>query len=394
MIAPRSTGSPPSAPLGKPSGVSPAVQRGTSSSPASPGRSSRRRPRPVDGVAGGRGLVVFVGLGLDRALVRDGGLVGLDGRGGLGDVFGRGVLDRRLGHGLDGLGLDGLRLADHRLGGVLDLDGRLDGPRPRRPRPSPRRPSGAMSASVSTSAQASNDGRSGIASTIVASRDGSLSLLRRSKYSSMSALKRSTSNCTSSTRLFTEAACEDSSPSSRPLRVAMRLSVSSRMRAISALDQSRIPAMSSSDRLRRVAAPSVAPSRIDSVTSLASASICWSAWSRADDAVARIAADRSAISFDGFLGAAAGAAGASISTMRWDSSGSWVSVAAASVAAASGRGFFGRALPVGGDAQAGVDVGVRPLEVVGRGLGLRARLPRRRPRAPPRHARGRSSTGA
>ena len=171
-------------------------------------------------------------------------------------------------------------------------------------------------------------------------------MLRRSKYSSMSALKRSTSNCTSSTRLFTEAACEDSSPSSRPLRVAMRLSVSSRMRAISALDQSRIPAMSSSDRLRRVAAPSVAPSRIDSVTSLASASICWSAWSRADDAVARIAADRSAISFDGFLGAAAGAAGASISTMRWDSSGSWVSVAAASVAAASGAASSGGRCPL------------------------------------------------
>ena len=57
-------------------------------------------------------------------------------------------------------------------------------------------------------------------------------------------------------------------------------------------------------------------------------------------------------------------------------------------------GFFGRALPVGGDAQAGVDVGVRPLEVVGRGLGLRVGCRARRPRAPPRHARGRSSTGA
>ena len=58
------------------------------------------------------------------------------------------------------------------------------------------------------------------------------------------------------------------------------------------------------------------------------------------------------------------------------------------------RGFIGRALPAGGDAQAGVDVGVRPLEVVGRGLvdGLGGRP--RRPRAPSRRASDRSSTGA
>jgi hypothetical protein len=86
-----------------------------------------------------------------------------------------------------------------------------------------------------------------------------------------------------------------------------------------AFDQSRMPATSSSDRLRRVAPPSVALSRIASVICRASASSCRRALSRADAAVARMAADRSAISFDGFLWAAAGAVGTSISTMRCDS---------------------------------------------------------------------------
>ena len=74
-------------------------------------------------------------------------------------------------------------------------------------------------------------------------------------------------------------------------------------RAISPRDQSRIAAMSSSDRTLRASSPSFDPLRISSTILATSASTWVSACSLALSAVARIAAERSAISFDGFFGA-------------------------------------------------------------------------------------------
>ena len=130
---------------------------------------------------------------------------------------------------------------------------------------------------------------------------------------------------TSSTRRSMVAAWAAISSSRCDLRWLIRRSVSSRMWAISALDQSRIAAMSSSERWRRAAVPSVDLARICSTTSRASASTWDSDCSRATSAVARMAAARSAMSLDGFLGVAAGAAtvAATGSAMRAGSSGVW-----------------------------------------------------------------------
>ena len=105
-------------------------------------------------------------------------------------------------------------------------------------------------------------------------------------------------------RWFTAAAYAPSSVSSRALRAAIRVSVSWRIRAISAFDHSLIPVRSSSDRRRRASAPSVEAARMAPVTSVASTSTAARAWSRAASVVARIAAARSTVSFVGFLGAA------------------------------------------------------------------------------------------
>ena len=108
------------------------------------------------------------------------------------------------------------------------------------------------------SAHASKDGVSGISSAIVARREGSSSLARGARGTRPSRPRSgSTSALTSSTRRSTTAACPASSSSSVALRAVIRPSVSSRMRAISALDHSRMPARSSSDRALRAAAPSV-----------------------------------------------------------------------------------------------------------------------------------------
>ena len=148
----------------------------------------------------------------------------------------------------------------------------------------------------------------------------------------MAASKRMTSARTSSTRRSTAAACPASSSSSVALRVVIRASVSSLMRAISAFDHSRIAAMSSSDCCLSVVTPSVDELRIASTTCADSLWTCSSVWAWAVSAVARIAADRSTIIRDDFLGAAAGAGATavSMSTIGDDSSLSSVGVWVAS----------------------------------------------------------------
>ncbi len=111
------------------------------------------------------------------------------------------------------------------------------------------------------------------------------------------------------TRCSIAAAWAASSWSRSDFRAAMRPSVSSLMRAISARDHSLIWAMSSSERTRRTASPSFDPLRIASTVCARSASTWARAWSRAASAVARMAAPRSTISFEGFLGVAGAGAG-------------------------------------------------------------------------------------
>ncbi len=95
--------------------------------------------------------------------------------------------------------------------------------------------------------------------------------------------------------------------------------------------------MSSSARWCSAAAPSVAPTRICSTTLVASASSWDTDCSRADSAVVRMAAARSAISLDGFFGATAslGAVTLTVSTMAWGSSGVGADDASVSVGLAS-----------------------------------------------------------
>ena len=148
----------------------------------------------------------------------------------------------------------------------------------------------------------------------------------------------------------------------------MRLSVSSRMRAISAFDQSRMPATSSSDRLRRVGA-AFGRALADLLGDLLGVgSICAAPGrgrrgGRADRSrqvrhqLGRLPGRRGRGGGGFDLDHALGLLGnLGLGRSGIGRSGVW-------------RGFLGRALPVGGDAQAGVDVGVGPLEVVGRGLG-------------------------
>ena len=152
----------------------------------------------------------------------------------------------------------------------------------------------------------------------------------------MAASNRATSALTSSTRRSTAAACPASSSSSVALRAVIRASVSSRMRAISALDHSRIAARSSSDRSLSAAAPSVEEARMASTTCCELMATWSSVWACEASAVARIAADRSAISLDGFRGALAGEVGAT-SIIGLGSSVSAVGVGGASTGRCSVR---------------------------------------------------------
>ena len=130
------------------------------------------------------------------------------------------------------------------------------------------------------------------------------------------------------TRCSMAAACAASSSSRPCLRASIRLSVSSLIRAISARDHSLIWAMSSSERTRRASSPSREPLRIASTTCATSASTWARAWSRAASAVARMAAPRSTISFEGFLGAAGAGAGDGSKAII---AGSWAAVGAMAV---------------------------------------------------------------
>jgi hypothetical protein len=94
------------------------------------------------------------------------------------------------------------------------------------------------------------------------------------------------------------------------LRAEIRWSVSSRIRAISALDHSRMAATSSSARRRRSAASVADRSWIASMLALASAWIRPMASSRADSAAACMAFVRSAMNLFGRFAGAAGEAGA------------------------------------------------------------------------------------
>jgi hypothetical protein len=103
----------------------------------------------------------------------------------------------------------------------------------------------------------SNGGGSGRRSAIVAKYVGSSSARRRTKNASISCSKLATRDWTCSISRSIKAAWPSISPSRRDLRVVIWLSVSSRMRAISALDHSRTAATSSS-ALRRSSVASVA----------------------------------------------------------------------------------------------------------------------------------------
>ena len=165
----------------------------------------------------------------------------------------------------------------------------------------------------------------------------------------MSARYRATASSTSPTRCSTAAAYAAISVSSRALRVAIRVSVSWRIRAISAFDQSLMPARSSSARRRRASVPSVDAARMAPVTSVASTSTAARAWSRAASVVARIAVARSTVSLDGFFGAAgagvpagplvAGSPGSGMPVLQTGSSGSDATCGSPSWVAASGSAW-------------------------------------------------------
>ena len=106
---------------------------------------------------------------------------------------------------------------------------------------------------------------------IAAKRVASSSAIRRWKNSAISASKASTRRWTRSMRPSMSAAWASISRSRRALRWVMRSSVSSRIRAISALDHSRMDATSSSACLRSSVASTAVAAWIDSMWALASA---------------------------------------------------------------------------------------------------------------------------
>ncbi len=108
----------------------------------------------------------------------------------------------------------------------------------------------------------------------------------------MSSSKRCTAAWTSSIRCSTRAACSSTSVSRRRFRSAIRSSVSSRTRAISAFDHSRMPAMSASDWWR-ISSPAVADSAwISSTRAFALSENRVRDSSRAASAASRIARTR------------------------------------------------------------------------------------------------------
>ena len=114
---------------------------------------------------------------------------------------------------------------------------------------------------------------------------------------------RSTRAWTRSIRCSIRAACSSSSTSRSALRWVIRRSVSSRMRASSAFDQSRISTMSSSALLRSSVASSAVRAWIPSMCSFASAWNCSIVAARDASAAACIARVRSARNLVGFFGA-------------------------------------------------------------------------------------------
>ena len=129
---------------------------------------------------------------------------------------------------------------------------------------------GAIGSTIAAATPARSGG-SGMRSAIAAMRVGSSSERRRSKKASICASNSETVAPTCWTRDSTTRPCWSISPSSAVLRRAMRASVSSRMRAISAFDHSRTAATSSSARRRSSAASTAEAAWISSTTVLASA---------------------------------------------------------------------------------------------------------------------------
>ncbi len=154
-------------------------------------------------------------------------------------------------------------------------------------------------ASVTAAARADSSGGSGIAWAIVAMRVGSCSPISRSKNSDISFSNSATARLTRSTRASMTAAKASISPSRACLRAAIRESVSSRMRAISAFDHSRTAATSSSAWRRRPAASSADLERMSSTATFASAPKRTIVSSREASAAVCIARLRSAMNFVG-----------------------------------------------------------------------------------------------
>ena len=138
-------------------------------------------------------------------------------------------------------------------------------------------------------------------SAIVAKADGSSSARRRSKKAAISCSKALTAALTRSTRRSTTPACDSSSPSRSFLRAVILVSVSSRIRAISPLDQSRIEATSSSALRRSSVISSAASAWTRSLAAFASAANRSMVSTRAASAVACMALVRSARNLLGFL---------------------------------------------------------------------------------------------
>jgi hypothetical protein len=173
----------------------------------------------------------------------------------------------------------------------------------------------AANSTGSRTGMSSNDGGSGRFSAIVAKWVGSSSARRRSKNWAISSSNPATRPWTSSISRSIIAACSSISVSSRPLRAVIFVSVSSRIRAISALDHSRTAATSSSAWRRRVLASVVERSWIFSTYVFASAWNWLRFLFRSSSAAVCIAFVRSARNLLGRLGdgawAGSGAAGAS-----------------------------------------------------------------------------------
>ena len=113
------------------------------------------------------------------------------------------------------------------------------------------------------------------------------------------------------------AACSSRCDSSSPLRVSMRSSVSARMRAISALDHSRTPAMSSSAMRRSSVTSSAERLWTPSTWFLASTRNSSSVLSRCFSSSARMARTSSVTKRAGLRGATAGGRGVGRLVRSW-----------------------------------------------------------------------------